>query len=213
MDGYGVSLIDVGHEVELVKTIYAGDFSNDDFSLQPRTAVKIMTGAKIPKGVNSVIPAEELASPEFGKIQLPNSIQPFKHIRKQGEDIQIDEVLISKGEKLNPYNIGVLASQGISHIKVFKKPRVTIFATGKELKMHYENLEGSQIYNTNSPTLIAKCEMLGAENSLIPGGNLFPALPQFSSRTAAQANMVLNFCYGFLFLNDINFAHISPTSP
>ena len=167
MDGYGVSLIDVGCEVEIVKTIYAGDFSNDDFSLQPRTAVKIMTGAKIPKGVNSVIPAEELASPEFGKIQLPNSIQPFKHIRKQGEDIQIDEVLISKGEKLNPYHIGVLASQGISHIKVFKKPRVTIFATGKELKMHYENLEGSQIYNTNSPTLIAKCEMLGAETSFI----------------------------------------------
>ena len=53
-----------------------------------------------------------------------------------GEDIEIGETLILKGERLNPYRIGVLASQGVSHISLFKKPKVVVFATGKELKMH-----------------------------------------------------------------------------
>jgi len=167
MDGYGVSIIDVGKEVKIVKTIFAGDSVSDNFNLPKDSAVKIMTGAKIPKGVNSIIPFEDIDKPIENIITLPNSIQPYKHIRKMGEDIEVGETLILKGERLNPYRIGVLASQGVSQINLFKRPKITIFATGKELKMHYENIEPHQIYNTNSPMLVSKSEDLGATISFL----------------------------------------------
>ena len=166
MDGYGISIIDIGKKVKVVKTVFAGDEVSDE-QLPSESCVKIMTGAKIPKGVNSIIPFEDIEPPVNNYIQLPNSAKPYNHIRKRGEDIDIDEVLIKQGERLNPYKIGLLASQGISHIKVYRKPRVVVFATGKELKMHYEEIKSHQIYNTNSPMIVAKSESLGAEVSFI----------------------------------------------
>ena len=167
MDGYGVSIIDVGKTVKIIKTIFAGDSISDDWTLTKDSAVKIMTGAKIPKGVNAIIPFEDIKKPLDNFIILPNSIKPNNHIRKLGEDIEVDEVLVLQGEKLDSYKIGVLASQGISHIQVYKKPKVVVFATGKELKMHYENIEPHQIYNTNSPMILAKSQDLGAEISFM----------------------------------------------
>jgi len=167
MDGYGVSIVDVGKRVKIVKTIFAGDSVPDDFVLPKDSVVKIMTGAKIPKGVNTIIPFEDINKPIGDEVILPNSIQPNKHIRKMGEDIEVGETLILKGERLSPYRIGILASQGVSHINLFKKPKVTVFATGKELKMHYEDIEPHQIYNTNSPMIIEKSKDLGAEISFV----------------------------------------------
>jgi len=166
MDGYGVSIIDVGKKVEIFKTIFAGDEISEE-AIPPNSCVKIMTGAKVPKGVNSIIPFEDIDPPVDNYIQLPNSIKPYNHIRKRGEDIEIDELLVKKGERLDPYKIGILASQGVSHIEVYRKPKVVVFATGKELKMHYEKIESHQIYNTNSPMIVAKSESLGADVSFI----------------------------------------------
>ncbi len=166
MDGYGVSIVDVGKRVKIEKTIFAGD-EVEGVELSAGSCFKIMTGAKIPKGVNSIIPFEDVESPVDEYIQLPNSIKPNNHIRKAGEDIQIGETIIQKGERITPYTIGLLASQGISHIEVFRKPKIVVFATGKELKMHYETIAPHQIYNSNSPMIVAKSESLGADVSFV----------------------------------------------
>jgi molybdopterin molybdotransferase len=169
MDGYGVSIIDVGKEVKIWKTIFAGDEVSEDEYLPKDSIVKIMTGAKVPKGVSTIIPFEDI--PEENKsedsIKLPNAIQPNRHIRRIGEDIEKGSLLIEKGSRLNAYSIGILASQGVSHIEVYRKPKVVIFATGKELKMHYETIESHQIFNTNSPMLVERSRELGAELSFL----------------------------------------------
>lgn len=76
-------------------------------------------------------------------------------------------LLLRRGERLSTYSLTLLASQGITHIKVHKKPRVSIFASGNELKMHFEQVESYQLYNTNTPMLLARCEELGCEVNFI----------------------------------------------
>jgi molybdopterin molybdotransferase len=165
MDGYGVSIIDVGKRVGVWKRVLAGDSVGDEV-LPTETCVKIMTGAKVPKGVNSIIPFEDIEESGDGWIQIPNSVKPNNHIRKKGEDISAGEKLVEKGEKLSAYSLGIFASQGVSFIEVFRKPRVVVFATGKELKMHFESIEPHQIYNTNSPMILERSREFGAEISL-----------------------------------------------
>jgi molybdopterin molybdotransferase len=125
-----------------------------------------MTGAKIPENTTAIIPKEDTKLND-NKIKILKNVKEFQHIRYIGEDIQLGELLIAKGEELNFSKITLLASQGISHIKVYKKPRVVIFASGEELKLHYEKIESFQIYNSNTPTFISRTQELGCEVTFI----------------------------------------------
>ena len=164
MDGYAVKLSDAGKAVKVTHTIFAGDNSNE--ILTPSYAIKIMTGARIPKGCESIVPFENTQECENGVI-LPDSLQNSQHIRRAGEDIKIGDNLLTCGEKLHAHQITLLASQGISHIKVYKKPKIALFASGSELKMHFENLESHQLYNTNAPTFFSRALELGCEADFI----------------------------------------------
>jgi len=164
MDGYAIKLEDAGKTVEVQHTIFAGD--NSDKILKSGYGIKIMTGAKIPFGCEAIVPVEDTTTSNDGVV-LPQKIKPKNHIRDCGEDIKQEDILLKKGQKLHPYNITLLASQGISHIKVHKKPRVALFGSGSELKMHFENITQYQLYNTNTPTFMARLQELGCEVSFI----------------------------------------------
>lgn len=160
MDGYAVKISDGGTCVAVNHTIFAGD--NSDEELVSTNAIKIMTGAKIPLGTQCIVPIEETKECNGG-VTLPGNLVMSKHIRFCGEDIKSGDILLKIGDRLSAHQITLLASQGISHIKVYKKPRVAIFASGNELKMHFENVESFQLYNTNTPTFFARAEELGCE--------------------------------------------------
>ena len=165
MDGYAVKLEDAQKCVKVTDTIFAGD--NSDAQVKAGCAVKIMTGAKIPKGCQLVVPAEDTTECEGG-VKLPDDLSQGRHIRLCGEDIKSGDLLLKKGDKLQAHQITLLASQGISHVNVYKKPRIAIFASGSELKMHYESVEDDyQLYNTNTPALKARSEELGYEVDFI----------------------------------------------
>ncbi|MEA1955709.1 MAG: molybdopterin molybdotransferase MoeA [Campylobacterota bacterium] len=164
MDGYAVKISDASKCVSVNHTIFAGD--NSDEKLESGFAIKIMTGAKIPDATECIVPIEDTQLCENGVV-LPEKLQMSKHIRLCGEDIKKGEILLKKGDRLNAHQITILASQGISHIKVFKKPRVALFASGAELKMHFENVTDYQLYNTNTPTLVARALELGCEVDFI----------------------------------------------
>lgn len=165
MDGYAVKVDDAAKCVKLSDTIFAGDDS--DAVLEKGFAIKIMTGAKVPVGCEAVVPREDTSECEDG-INLPQKLAHGRHIRRCGEDIKSGQALLSKGERLQAHQITLLASQGISHVKVYKKPRVAIFASGSELKMHFESVDDSyQLYNTNAPALKARAEELGCEVDFI----------------------------------------------
>ena len=160
MDGYAVKICNAGETVKVTHTILAGDNSKE--ILESGFGIKIMTGAKIPQGCECIVPIEDTSESE-NSVTLPPNLTLSKHIRRSGEDIQKESLLLSCGEKLSAHKITLLASQGISHIKVYKKPLITVFASGSELKMHFENVTDYQLYNTNTPTLLSRAIELGCE--------------------------------------------------
>jgi len=159
MDGYAVKCSDKGKKIEVVATIFAGD--NEESTLHEGSAIKIMTGACIPNGTEAIVPIEDVNLHE-SHIELPENIKENAHIRRSGEDIAKDETVIEKGTKLLAYQLSILASQGITHVEVYKKPSVAVFATGEELKMPYETLEAHQLFNSNSQAILTRSSELGA---------------------------------------------------
>lgn len=164
MDGYAVKMSDAGKEVKVTHTIFAGDDSSEELAYG--YGIKIMTGAKIPEGCECIVPIEEVSETQTG-VLLPQNLKQAKHIRLCGEDIKSGATLLTQGQRIYAHHITLLASQGISHIKVYKKPRIAIFASGNELKMHFESVESYQLYNTNSPTFFARAIELGCEVDFI----------------------------------------------
>ena len=164
MDGYAVKIVDSSKDVKVSHTIFAGDDSKEE--LNAGCGIKIMTGARIPMGTQCIVPIED-TTPCDGGVTLPQNLTISKHIRLSGEDIKKGEKLLHRGDRLNAHKITLLASQGISHIKVHKRPKVALFASGNELKMHFEQVEAYQLYNTNTPTLLARAKELGCEVDFI----------------------------------------------
>ncbi len=166
MDGYGVKLSDKNTKVKVIDTILAG--SQKETNISNKECIKITTGARVPNSVEAIIPQELVEIVDDNYIQLPNDIKSLSHIRFAGEDIQLNDILIEIGDTINSAKITLLASQGITHIKVFKKPKITVFASGEELKLHFDKeLEEYQLYNSNTPTLIARVEELGCNVTFV----------------------------------------------
>ena len=165
MDGYAIIYENKNSELEIIDTIFAGD--NNNKLLEKNSCIKIMTGAKIPQNSTAIIPKEDVEELNDNKIKILKNVKEFQHIRYIGEDIKQNELLLSNGDEINFSKITLLASQGISHIKVYKKPKIVVFASGEELKLHYEKIESFQIYNSNTPTLIARAKELGCEVTFI----------------------------------------------
>ena len=165
MDGYAVKLSDANKEVKVLDIIFAGSEKRTNFI--EGECVKIMTGARVPSSTEAVIPKELITEIDENTILLPDAIKMNQHIRFTGEDIEKGVKLLSQGEDLNFASVTILASQGITHVKVFRKPKISVFTSGEELKLHYEKIEDYQIYNSNTPTLLARTQELGADVTFV----------------------------------------------
>ena len=154
MDGYGIKIADVGKKVKLITKTLAGDKNH---SIKESECVKIMTGAKVDKSIEAVVPVE-FVEVEGDMISIPNDVKNKANIRPQGEEFKKEEVLLKKGEVLNANKIALIASLGITHIKVYQKPKVLIIPTGNEIKNHYENI--NEVEHFNSSSIYFKLETL-----------------------------------------------------
>jgi molybdopterin molybdotransferase len=200
MDGYAVKLEDAGECVKVQSTIFAGDNSHE--ILACGFGIKIMTGAKIPDGCECIVPVEDTTACEDGVI-LPQNLKLNRHIREAGEDIKSGDKLLCKGDKLNAHQITLLASQGISHIKVYKKPRIALFASGSELKMHFESVESHQLYNTNTPTFYSRALELGCEVDFI--GTAVDTLEDIKEHIKSALNSDLIITSGGVSVGDADY--------
>ncbi len=165
MDGYGVRLLDAGKQVKIIDAVFAG--SDKEPNLEDGEAIKIMTGARVPSSVEAIVPQENVELLGSDTILLPSEIKKYQHIRFIGEDIKIGEKLLSDGDEINYATVTILASQGITHIKVYRQPKISVFTSGEELKLHYEQIKDYQIYNSNTPTLLARAKELGADVTFV----------------------------------------------
>jgi len=164
MDGYAVKLSDAGKEVTVKEITYAGDSPKETF--KEGEVVKIMTGAPTSNSCEAIVPIEDVKITTTGII-LPKNIRENSMIRWKGEDIKSGTAFLFANTKVTAYTLALLTSQGITHIEVFRKPKVVIFSTGEELKAHYERIEPHQLYNSNAPMFYARAKELGCDVSYI----------------------------------------------
>ncbi len=164
MDGFGFKHSD-NKKFKVIKTIYAGD-KYEDFEINKDECVRIMTGAKIPKGIDTVIPIEKCVEVTEEYIVIPD-IKKGANVRLKGEEFKKGEILIKKGSQITPETIALLSSQGICAVKVFLKPKIAILSTGNELKEPWESADEEEIYNINSHALKALLLKHGFEADLI----------------------------------------------
>ncbi|MBC1520642.1 molybdopterin molybdotransferase MoeA [Listeria aquatica] len=131
--------------------------------LNPGEAVRIMTGAKVPEGADKIIMLEQSQTTEkSNEIRLINT-QPSSNITEIGTEFQKGDLLLEKGHQLNAGSLSLLASFGITEVKVWSKPKVAILSTGSELVAAGEKLPNGKIYNSNEPLLVSLAEEYGAE--------------------------------------------------
>lgn len=164
MDGYGIaksSILDQGTSIDIVGESQAGSpFSG---KLQPGQGVRIFTGAVVPSDCDTVVMQENtnfadikdsIDKSQTYAIELTQAAKVNSNIRKQGEEIEEDEVVLEAGKRLNPADISLLANLGVAEVEVYKPITVGILATGDELVAVGEPLQTlAQIYNSNTPTL------------------------------------------------------------
>lgn len=130
-------------------------------SLGPGQAARIMTGAPLPAGADAVLQAEnaeEFASPDGPRVRITDAVPPGRHVGRVGEDIQTGNVLLRRGRRLRPQDLGVLASVGAGMVRVVRRPRVAILITGDELLPCGSRPEGFRIVDSNSVMLAALVE-------------------------------------------------------
>jgi molybdopterin molybdotransferase len=135
-------------------------------ALQPGTAARIFTGAMIPDGADAVVMQEmcELEKSADGDtVTIRHTPRPGEWIRRSGEDIRTESVILTAGTRLRAQELGLAASVGLATLPVVRKLRVAVFFTGDELAMPGESLKPGAIYNSNRFTLRGLLENLGCE--------------------------------------------------
>jgi molybdopterin molybdotransferase len=132
-----------------------------DLTLGANEAARIMTGAPLPAGTDAVVMAE-YAEEEGTLVSILQPISPFKNVGRIGEDIHRGDVVLRRGRKLRPQDLGVLASIQVAQIPVYRRPTVALIVTGNELVEVGAPLTSCQIVDSNSFTLSGLSRRLGA---------------------------------------------------
>lgn len=172
LDGYAFRSVDTLNasqespvSLEVIDNIQAGFVSHK--TIQEGQAIRIMTGAKIPKGADLIMRYEDTQFTDR-QVTIFKSLKANSNIVKTGEDMEIGDRVLEKDIVIGPAEIGVLASLGKSQVRVYSKPRIAILATGDELVSIDSPLEEGKIRNSNSYFLAAQINKLGARAIILP---------------------------------------------
>ncbi|MCL2876777.1 MAG: molybdopterin molybdotransferase MoeA, partial [Betaproteobacteria bacterium] len=131
MDGYAVraaDLAEVPRTLQVVEDIKAGDTPR--LTLQPGQCARIMTGAPLPPGADTIVRVEDTRALENDKTEFPIPVKPATDIRRRGENMRLGDVVLPVGEEITPATVGVLATVKQARIKVTRKPCVAILSNG-----------------------------------------------------------------------------------
>jgi molybdopterin molybdotransferase len=181
MDGYAFKFSEGIKVIKVIGTAFAGrPFAG---VVKAGECVKIMTGAVIPVGADTVVMQERTAI-KSDSLTLLEAPKQGANVRLAGEDLKLGQTVLAKGNAMKPADIGLVASLGIAEVQIFRKLKVAFFSTGDELKSVGEKLQEGQIYDSNRYTLYGMLSRLNVQiNDL---GNV-PDDPKLLEKTLLQA--------------------------
>ncbi|TSE37592.1 Molybdopterin molybdenumtransferase [Tepidimonas fonticaldi] len=199
MDGFalrGACLSGDGETVlRVVGTCYAGD-ARWSHPIPADACVRIMTGAVMPDGLDTVVPVEFVRTDRDGtqeRVHIPAGVvQPGDHRRRRGEDLTAGRAAVRAGQRLGPAALGLIASLGIAQVPVVRRLRVAYFSTGDEIVSLGEPLREGAIYDSNRYTVYGLLRRLGVEVIDLGVVRDDPAALEAAFRqAAAQADAVI----------------------
>jgi molybdopterin molybdotransferase len=188
MDGFALRAADAPGRLRLAGEVAAGS------AVLPRveagTAVRIMTGAPMPPGADTVAPLEVVDEAD-GAIWVP-AVEPGAFVRGMGHDTHAGELVELPAQPIDPAMVAVLASLGIGPVVVRRRPLVAIMSTGDELRAPGESLEPGQIHDANTVALAAAVQQAGGEPLVLPRVPDDPQLIEEGVRAAtASAHLLI----------------------
>ncbi len=166
MDGYAVRAADLtkGATLRVTSTIHAGD--RPTTPVEAGCCARIMTGAPMPAGADSVVMQERVRVLADGQVAIDEAPKHGQHVRKRGEDVTEGAVVFSAGTPLSVGALGALWAQGLSEVAVHRRPTVAIASSGDEL-CDVEEEPNGRIVDTNTPVLAQLAELAGAQPTIL----------------------------------------------
>ena len=168
MDGYAVLAEDTFSASEtnpsilkIVGKVNIGTFPS--LTLKHGEAAEIATGGYTPKGATAVVIVENSRKLSQNRVQVVRPVVPSQNISRLGEDVKIGQVVLRKGVKVKPQDIGLLAELGISRLKVIRKPKVAVISTGNEIIDITQERRKSKIFDVNRHMTMASVIATGGE--------------------------------------------------
>ena len=169
MDGYAVvgsDVADARHEdpaiLTVIEEIPAGSVPQETVS--PGHAARIMTGAPMPDGADTVVMVEDTVSERDGEgVRVLAPTEPGRNVAPLGEDVRRDQVVLEAGTWIRPPEIGILAAVGVVGVPVYRRPVVGVVATGSEIVEPGNNPAAGQIRNSNGYSMMAQALRSGAK--------------------------------------------------
>jgi molybdopterin molybdotransferase len=171
MDGYAVQAGPAGRQLAVIGESRAG--SPSEVALQPDSAIRISTGAELPRGADAVIRQEDVGESD-GRITTQATVGSRENVRPAGEVFHAGQAVLSAGTRLGAAELAVAVSAGARDLLVGGRPRVAVLSTGDELREPGEPLAEGEIHNSNAPMLVALAVQAGA---LSAGSRILPDDP------------------------------------
>lgn len=168
MDGFAINKTDIPPAGEATLDVVGTAWAGRPYTgaVNSGQAVRVMTGAQMPAGLDTVVIQEHVQFAD-GKVTIDAKVEPGKNVRNAGEDVQIDSVVMQAGITLDPSHLGVLASLGIAQVSVVRRLRVAFFSTGDELRSlesHAGKVLGpGELFDSNRYTLFGMLTRLGVD--------------------------------------------------
>ena len=195
MDGYAVRSTDLAGDGDTLIGVAGTALAGEQFrgAVGPGQGVRIMTGAVMPDGLDTVVPQEFTRTAPDGRVCIPaGTVAAGDNRRLAGEDLARGEVALAAGRILTPADLGLMASLGQAEVPVFRRLRVAFFSTGDELRSIGEPLDPGCVYDSNRYTLWGMLQRLGVD--LIDMGVVRDhpaALREAFTQAAASADAVI----------------------
>ena len=179
MDGYALQGADIAgasadapRRLPVIGIVAAGQLP--ERPVEAGTAMRIMTGAPVPDGADTVVPFEETDEVQrkregrpLDEVVIFSEMPKGANVRPAGEDIRAGELVLEAGTVIRAAEVGVLASLGLDRVKVVRRPVVSVLATGDELESAGSDLSGGKIYDSNSFSVAASVVACGGIPKLL----------------------------------------------